>query len=175
MVLEYNRSKKGIDIADQLASYNTLVRKTCIWYKKIAADLISIAVINAILIYKDVNTNNKLSLLKGYEMIIKHLVEVQEPGPSRGKSVAPSSSLSCSSRTSSPASINRGSTTAGLHKLIKLERQLNGIIYRRRCSSCYKKLKDEGQSVADARIESKRLIQNAIFAKNLYLLYDIHA
>ncbi|CAG4968142.1 unnamed protein product [Parnassius apollo] len=34
MILTYNKAKKGIDIADQLSSYNMPVRKTLIWYKK---------------------------------------------------------------------------------------------------------------------------------------------
>lgn len=35
MVLEYNRGKKGIDVSDQLSSYNNPTRKSLIWYKKL--------------------------------------------------------------------------------------------------------------------------------------------
>lgn len=42
MVLTYNEGTKGIDLADQLASYNSPVRKISVWYMKIAADLVSI-------------------------------------------------------------------------------------------------------------------------------------
>ncbi|KAF9405324.1 hypothetical protein HW555_013894, partial [Spodoptera exigua] len=82
IVLEYNRGKKGIDVAEQLASYNSPIRKTCFWYKKIAGDLMSICVINSILIYKDLNLNSKMDVLKGHEIIIKRLLNLQTPTPS---------------------------------------------------------------------------------------------
>ncbi|CAK1578439.1 unnamed protein product [Parnassius mnemosyne] len=66
MVLTYNEGKKGIDIADQLASYNSPVRKSCIWYKKIAADLLATCVVNAIVIYNQLHpSNEKITLLQG--------------------------------------------------------------------------------------------------------------
>ncbi|CAG4992755.1 unnamed protein product [Parnassius apollo] len=59
MVLTYNEGKKGIDIADQLTSFNSPVRKSCIWYKKIAADLLATCVVNAIVIYNQLHPSNE--------------------------------------------------------------------------------------------------------------------
>lgn len=75
--IDYNRGKKGIDIVDQLASYNSPAHKTCFWYKKIASDLVSVAVTNAILIYEDLYRNNKITMLTGHEIIITHPLEIQ--------------------------------------------------------------------------------------------------
>lgn len=55
MVINYNKGKKRIDVADQLASYNTPVRKTVIWYKKIAMDLLAIAKVNSMIIYNEMH------------------------------------------------------------------------------------------------------------------------
>ena len=33
-VLDYNRTKKGVDISDQMYSYYTALKKTNKWYKK---------------------------------------------------------------------------------------------------------------------------------------------
>ncbi|CAK1600544.1 unnamed protein product [Parnassius mnemosyne] len=51
VVLEYN-SKKGIDFSDQLCSYQSPIRKSLIWYKKIAIDMIfSVAITNSVVVY----------------------------------------------------------------------------------------------------------------------------
>nr|XP_026490964.1 piggyBac transposable element-derived protein 4-like [Vanessa tameamea] len=76
MVLTYNNGKKGIDLADQLASYNSPVRKTCIWYKKIAADILSIGVVNAIILHNELNPTKKFRLLAGHEYIIKKILTI---------------------------------------------------------------------------------------------------
>lgn len=46
----------------------------------------SICVINAVLIYKDLNSRNKMPVLKGHEIIIKQLLNIQAPAPSEGMS-----------------------------------------------------------------------------------------
>lgn len=51
-ILDYNIAKKGIDIADQLASFYSPIRKSLSCYKKIAVDFIfRVAVVNVSSIY----------------------------------------------------------------------------------------------------------------------------
>ena len=35
IILEYNKAKGGVDLADQLASYSTPLRKSIRWYKRL--------------------------------------------------------------------------------------------------------------------------------------------
>lgn len=39
-IVEYNRAKSSIDLSDQMASYNTALRKTIKWYRKIAIEIL---------------------------------------------------------------------------------------------------------------------------------------
>lgn len=143
IVMEYNRGKKGIDVADQLASYNSPVRKTCFWYKKIAGDLMSICVINAVLIYKDLNAQSKVTVLKGHEIIIKQLLSLQFPAPSDGLSTP-----QCSSQ---PARSSRSS-----HSLTKIPRRDPKRIFRKRCTGCYKVFIEEGRTAAESARKAKK-------------------
>ena len=48
VVMEYNKSKQGIDVSDQMSSYYTVLRKTTKWYKKVAFEyLLGISITNA--------------------------------------------------------------------------------------------------------------------------------
>ncbi|CAG4958499.1 unnamed protein product [Parnassius apollo] len=79
MILTYNKAKKGIDIADQLSSYNTPVRKTLIWYKKVAKDLLAIAVINFMIIFNELHPKKKerYTVLASNEAIVKRLLQIE--------------------------------------------------------------------------------------------------
>lgn len=73
MILEYNKGKKGVDVSEQFSSNNSPTRKSITWYKKIAVDLLSIAVVNSCLIFNELQKNagkKKLSILSAYEIII---------------------------------------------------------------------------------------------------------
>lgn len=53
VVFKYNELKMGIDVADQMASYNSAVRKPLRWYHKVAEHILfGSCVVNAWLIYK---------------------------------------------------------------------------------------------------------------------------
>ena len=140
IVLDYNRGKKGIDVADQLANYNSPVRKTCFWYKKIAADLMSIAVVNSILIYKDLNPTKKMSLITGHEIIIKHLLGIQDSEPAALPMQPSSSNIR-----------NRPK-----HALTKIPRRQDNKIIRKRCTGCYKILTEQGHTSSEARKKTKK-------------------
>lgn len=122
-VLTYNDGK-GIDLADQLTSYNQPARKTSVWYKKIAADLVSISVVNAILIYNELHPQSKLKVLDGHQVILKKLLMVENGNFS---SFSSASSLRPTS-----------------HKLTKIPKRANGKIQQKRCASCYKRLNESG-------------------------------
>lgn len=83
MVLDYNTRKKGIDLSDQLCSYHSPSRKTIIWYKKIAIDLMSIAIVNSVLIYNSFRENrrDKMPILVAYETLIRRLLHVEKSLP----------------------------------------------------------------------------------------------
>lgn len=134
MILDYNKGKKGIDLSDQLASYYTPIRKTIIWYKKIAADLLCISIINSVLIYNEFREDsNKLSILSGQEQIVKELLQISTSSSSLMKTANPSTS----------------------HFLTTMPRQRNNKIKRKRCSGCYAKKRNENLSSKDAGKKAK--------------------
>lgn len=161
IVLEYNRGKKGIDIADQLASYNSPVRKTCFWYKKIAGDLMSICVINAILINNDLHPRNKLTVLRGHEIIIKLLLKFQVPVPS-GSVSSPHTPRSRSSLNEPPSRLS--------HSLTKIPRRDPKKIQRKRCTGCYKMLVEEGQIPVEAARKSKKTDMECLKCRKAFCL-----
>ncbi|CAH2084240.1 unnamed protein product [Euphydryas editha] len=120
MVLDYNTRKKGIDLSDQLCSYNSPSRKTIIWYKKIAIDLMSIAVVNSALIYNSFRENrrDKMPILVAYETLIRRLLHVEK-----------------SSAISRPLSDNS-------HKLEKIPKKADQKSYKKRCVGCYNREQD---------------------------------
>ena len=64
-VLYYNKSKQGIDVSDQMASYYTPIRKTIRWYHKVAFELLlGISVTNCLLLY---NTVKRITWKKATE------------------------------------------------------------------------------------------------------------
>lgn len=71
IVIEYNKTKGGLDLADQMSSYSTPLRKSIRWYKKIGIDmLLNIALTNAHILYQSVNkkkikmTDFRIAILK---------------------------------------------------------------------------------------------------------------
>jgi len=54
-VIDYNTSKQGIDLSDQMSSYHTCLRKTIRWHHKVAIEMLfGISVVNALTIYNQV-------------------------------------------------------------------------------------------------------------------------
>ncbi|CAK1600443.1 unnamed protein product [Parnassius mnemosyne] len=88
IVLEYNKAKGGVDLADQMASYSTPLRKSIRWYKKIALDmLLNIAMINAHVLYQSV-TKTKIKVTDFRVAILKSFCAKQqadEPALTRPK------------------------------------------------------------------------------------------
>jgi len=60
-ILYYNSSKQGIDVSDQMAAYQSPIRKSIRWYHKVAAELLlGTSLVNAHLLYNAhcMNTGN---------------------------------------------------------------------------------------------------------------------
>lgn len=71
IVVDYNKAKGAVDLSDQMAAYQTPLRKTLKWYKKIAFDLIlNIAMVNALVLYKTV-TNKHIPIVELRKEILK--------------------------------------------------------------------------------------------------------
>lgn len=66
VVEKYNGQKVGIDVADQLASYSTAVRKSLRWYKKVAEHLLfGTCIVNAMLAWK--HEQNKICSVTSFK------------------------------------------------------------------------------------------------------------
>ncbi|KAK3929138.1 PiggyBac transposable element-derived protein 4 [Frankliniella fusca] len=53
-VIEYNRTKKGIDVSDQLVAYHATDHKGIKWYRKVAIKLITgVAVVNTMVLMRN--------------------------------------------------------------------------------------------------------------------------
>lgn len=71
MNLDFNKTKQGIDVSDQLSSYFNPQWKSLVGHKKVVMELLfGITVINSVIIYNK-NVKNKLPFLKFTESLSK--------------------------------------------------------------------------------------------------------
>ena len=76
MILAYNKCKAEIDISDQLASYVTTLRKGVKWFRKLGIELLlGVAIVNALLIYKEV-TGSRINIRSFRSSIARALLGV---------------------------------------------------------------------------------------------------
>lgn len=76
VVVNYNSGKSAIDLADQLASFSSPLRKSLKWYRKVSFDLIcNVSVINALCIYNLVHPDGKMSITDFRSSIVEKLIE----------------------------------------------------------------------------------------------------
>ncbi|XP_074026865.1 uncharacterized protein [Leptinotarsa decemlineata] len=74
-VIEYNKHKSYIDISDQMKAYNSSLRRGVKWYRKLATELVGgAAIVNSHWLHQRV-TNNKMSITKFREEVIKGLLK----------------------------------------------------------------------------------------------------
>ena len=138
-ILAYNKGKIGIDISDQMASYECCLRKGLKWYRKLSISIrLGMALTNAWLIYKKA-TNKTLSIKTFKELIcMDHLgLAVQLKAARR----PPPRS------TTAPA--------GGVHGLVSV-RNADGSCIRRKCKACYDKYKLEGREAARSKTKNKK-------------------
>lgn len=124
IILDYNKAKGAVDLSDQMSVYQTPLRKTVKWYKKVTIDLIlNVAVVNSLILYKSV-TKKSIPIVDFRKEIMKSLLaedilsEVPPPRPKREK-----------------------------HELAKKEGKSKEV--RRQCQQCYKEnMATQGRLVA---------------------------
>ena len=75
---DYNNAKKGVDISDQLASYQNPLKRTKRWYKKVGIyTTFSVALLNSFSLYNQLSTE-KMSWLEYRENIINSMLFCNE-------------------------------------------------------------------------------------------------
>lgn len=90
IVIDYNRAKGAVDLADQLSAYSSPLRKTIRWNKKIALDLLlNVALINSYILYKYV-TKKAIKITDFRKAIVQSFCASRhdaQPEPSRPRRV----------------------------------------------------------------------------------------
>lgn len=128
---DYNDSKKGVDISDQMASYYTTLRKSLKWYRKIILEIATgTAVVNAWNLYNNCPSNTKMTMRDFKETLALELIHFEDE-----------------------TSIKK----RGKHTLLEMEK-LDGQDVRRRCTECYKRYRSEGKDYVQAGAMTKKVI-----------------
>ncbi|CAH1993130.1 unnamed protein product [Acanthoscelides obtectus] len=146
-IIDYNQDKKGVDISDQMSSYYTCLRKSVKWYKKVIFEIIlGTCVVNAWVIHSSHNqAKNKLDMLRFREKLIDGLLSDTEEN---GDSIEAAGEIRVVHDV--PGNTSSRKRARSSHRLGKYEG--NARKSRKRCSNCYKMLKDEkGRKVASAQ------------------------
>lgn len=113
-VLDYNSAKKGVDLSDQMSAYFSVLRKSLKWYRKVAFEvLFGTAIVNAWVIYNLVK-KTKIPILKFRESLAKSLA-IENIG-------------------------QQNTLKRHNHSLIKPPG--SGRKDRKKCTGCYKKLRE---------------------------------
>ena len=124
----YNRGKHGVDLSDQLSTYYTCLRRSKNWYRNVAFEMIfGMSIVNAYLIYKENYNTSRLTMLQFRESLMWSLLlgvpyENLKPGPRE-------------------SSTGRTKRELADHKLEEMEKPARGV--RRRCVSCYEKIRQQ--------------------------------
>lgn len=130
-IIDYNAVKGFIDQSDQMASYNSPIRRSVKWYRKIAFELIAnTTIVNAHVMYTTVQ-QNKMDITEFREQLVLGLIKKAQ-------------SLS----NAMPNSDDTSEDTPQMNHIIMTTNK------RSRCSSCYEKMKTEfgrGHAVKHAK------------------------
>ena len=77
-ILDYNKHMSGVDRSDQMLSYNSLLRKSLRWYKKVGVHMLEVFLVKAHYFYREqaakLEDMKDLTLLEFREQIIVTLV-----------------------------------------------------------------------------------------------------
>ena len=75
VVLDYNEGRIGTDLSDQLSSYDTYLKRSIKWYRKVAFELVfGAALVNSYLIYKENYAASKVTILRFRERLVRSLL-----------------------------------------------------------------------------------------------------
>lgn len=120
-IMEYNDAKSSIDQSDQMASYNTALRKSLKWYRKLAIEFIlGTALVNSHIIY-NLLADKKMNITSFREQVVRALLSYDSSDP------AP---LIQQVTTPSRKSVQN-------HQLLKKEGLFDKV--RKYCKGCYAK------------------------------------
>jgi len=126
IIIDYNKGKAGIDLSDQLSSYNFCVRKSIRWYHKVAIELLfGTSVVNAVLIYNKIKPNNKLKITQFQEALVDEILGLKKTNENE--------QLTSTQRT-------QRRTTKHIFQETTEKCKRNRKI-RKRCAHCYEKQK----------------------------------
>ncbi|KAL4083936.1 hypothetical protein QTP88_029252 [Uroleucon formosanum] len=130
IIIDYNKGKAGIDLSDQLSSYNSPVRKSIRWYHKVAIELLfGTSIVNALLIYNKIKPNNKLKITQFREALVDELLGLNKPNENENEQLTSTSMQRTQRRTMKH--IFQETT-----EKCKRNRKV-----RKRCAHCYEKQK----------------------------------
>lgn len=81
----YNKGNGAVDLAEQMTSYSSSLKKTVKWYKKLGIDLLlNTSLVNALTLYKT-TTNQNIQIVDFRKEILKNLChKPQEIAPAEG-------------------------------------------------------------------------------------------
>lgn len=114
-VNEYNYTKGGIDLSDQMSSYNSSLRKGFKWYRKLMIELIlGTLVVNSYILYKQ-TTHKKDTITEFKESIIASILDLN----------------------TTKTSIKTNNIKIN-HKLSEKSEKKGKRIIKKRCTVCYK-------------------------------------
>ncbi|XP_071051342.1 piggyBac transposable element-derived protein 4-like [Onthophagus taurus] len=95
VVLAYNKGKSPVDKSDQITAYQSPLRKTIKWYRKLAFEiLLNTAIVNAGLMYKEVKHEN-ISILAFRKSVAYGLCSVRPPPAEEIETVMPNMLRNC--------------------------------------------------------------------------------
>ena len=140
VIVDYNKRKQGVNLSDQLSAYYTCPRQSNKWYHKVAFEMIfGMSIVNAHLIYKENHDTSRMKMLQFRESLVRSLLlgvpyENIKPGP----------------RERSTSQMKRKLAD---HKLEEMEGSARDV--RRRCVSCYEKVRRQQSREASAASAQK--------------------
>lgn len=86
-IVEYNAAKAFVDMSDQKAAYNSSVRRSVKWYRKVAIELLTnTAIVNAHVLYKYI-TRKIISITSFREKLVLSLLNLRAPAPAPDQAV----------------------------------------------------------------------------------------
>lgn len=78
IIMDYNKCKAFIDLSDQVKAYNTSLRRSLKWYRKLALELLTgMCLVNAYVAHQQI-ANENMSITKFREEVVKGLLRQNE-------------------------------------------------------------------------------------------------
>ncbi|XP_072398290.1 uncharacterized protein [Diabrotica undecimpunctata] len=122
--MEYNEAKSSIDQSDQMASYNSPLRKSLKWYRKLAVEfLLGTSLVNSHIIFNQL-ADKKMKINEFREHVIKSLLSYEDNIESQNDSEREQQQIRTTRRSMQT------------HTLVKKEGPYDKM--KKYCKGCYK-------------------------------------